>query len=250
MGVPLADDRGVDVHDFPFHLHPVDRHRDPVRYLLIQAVERLLPDQFCHDLTFRLVRDRIFIIKLRSVREIFQDHFHEFIRVVSAAGRYRHDLSKIVFFPVNIDRRKDVFFLYHIDLVDHKDDRCLHFLKLVNDVTLPGSYESGRLHQPEHYVYFIQRPLRDVHHILAQFIFRPVDPRRIDKHDLPLFCREHRLDAVPRGLRFVGCDRDLLSDQTVHQCGFSHVRSADQCGKTGSVIFSHVSSWSEIFTLF
>ena len=39
--------------------------------------------------------------------------------------RNRNDLCKIHFLPVHIDKVQQLFFLHHIDLVDHKDDRCI-----------------------------------------------------------------------------------------------------------------------------
>ena len=64
---------------------------------------------------------------------------------------------------------------------------------------------------------------------------------RVQKYDLSLVQRQYRLDTVTRGLRFVGCDGDLLSDQSVHQRRFPYVGTSDQGGKAGFIcrIFVH-----------
>ena len=40
---------------------------------------------------------------------------------------------------------------------------------------------------------------------------------RIHKNDLPFLRCQNRLDPVSCRLRFVGCDRNLLPDQIIHQ---------------------------------
>ena len=59
---------------------------------------------------------------------------------------------------------------------------------------------------------------------IAQFVFRLVNAGGIQEYDLSLVQRQYRLDTVTRGLRFVGCDGDLLSDQSVHQRRFPYVK--------------------------
>ena len=83
--------------------------------------------------------------------------------------------------------------------------------------------------------------LRHIYHVIAQFVFRLVNAGGIQEYDLSLVQRQYRLDTVTRGLRFVGCDGDLLSDQSVHQRRFPYVGTSDQCGKAGFVcrIFVH-----------
>ncbi len=41
------------------------------------------------------------------------------------------------------------------------------------------------------------------------------------------------------GLRFLRCNRNLLSDQVVHQRGFTNVRTSDQCYKTRFISLFH-----------
>ena len=76
---------------------------------------------------------------------------------------------------------------------------------------------------------------RNVDHIVTQLVFRLVDTGRIQEYDLSLFQGQYRLNTVTGGLRFVRCDGDLLSDQSVHQSGLTYVGTSDQCGKAGFV---------------
>ena len=244
MGISLADDRRIDVHHLPLHFHAVDRNRNTMRDFFIQAVKRFLADQLRHNLALRLVCDRVLIIELRTVRKVFQNHFNKLIRIVSAPCRHRHDIREVIFLPVCINSRKQILFLHHINLVDHKDDRRLYSLKLIDDVPFSGSDKRGRLHKPEHHIHFIQRALGYIYHIFAKLVLRLVDPRRINKHDLAVLRCKNGLDTVPRCLRFIRCDRDLLSDQMVHQGRLSYVRSADQSDKTGFKIIFHTYSSS------
>ena len=58
---------------------------------------------------------------------------------------------------------------------------------------------------------------------------RPVDPRRIDEHDLAAAL--HVLDGedpVAGGLRLVGDDGDLLADDPVQERGLAGVGPADE----------------------
>ena len=90
--------------------------------------------------------------------------------------------------------------------------------KLVCNVTLSCTDKSGRLYQPKDHIYIFECPLRYLDHVFAQFILRLVNTRSIQKNDLPVFAGIYRLDTVSGRLRFLGCDRDLLSDQMIHQC--------------------------------
>ena len=83
--------------------------------------------------------------------------------------------------------------------------------------------------------------LRNIDHVIAQLVFRLMNTGSVQKYDLSLVQCQHRLDTVTGGLGFVGCNGNLLSDQSVHQCGLSYVGTSDQCGKAGFVcqIFVH-----------
>ena len=74
-----------------------------------------------------------------------------------------------------------------------------------------------RLYQPEYHIYFIQRTFCHIDHIFSKLILGFMDSRCIYKYDLTVICGQYRLNAVTCRLWLVRCDRNLLSDQLVHQ---------------------------------
>ena len=69
-----------------------------------------------------------------------------------------------------------------------------------------------------------------------------MDTRGIEEDDLTVLTGVHGLDTVSGRLRLLGCDRDLLTDQMVHQCGLADIRTADDCCKSGFKIIFHIYS--------
>ena len=123
MGIPLADDRRIDIDDMLLKFHPFDRHCDAVGNFLFQTAQRLFPDHLCNDLTLRLVCDRIFIVEGFSIGKIFENAVQQRIGIVAAKCRYRDDFCKIHLFPVGFHRIQNGCFRNGVDLVDHEDDR-------------------------------------------------------------------------------------------------------------------------------
>ena len=106
-------------------------------------------------------------------------------------------------------------------------------------MALTGSDKGRRLNQPHNCVHLFQGTLCNGYHILSKLILRLMDTRRIQENDLSLLTGIDRLDTVSCGLGLIGCDGDFLADQLVHQGGLSHVRPANQSGKTGFTIVIH-----------
>ena len=82
---------------------------------------------------------------------------------------------------------------------------------------LAGTNKRARFDQPQNHIDLFQSAFGNGHHIFAQFIFRLMNTRCVQKYDLPLIARIDSLDPIARCLWFVGGDRDLLSDQPIHQ---------------------------------
>src|SRR4051812_29659528 len=57
---------------------------------------------------------------------------------------------------------------------------------------------------------------------------RAMDARGVVEDHLPAFAREDADQAVAGGLRFIGDDRHLLSQEVVHEGRLAGVRPADQ----------------------
>ena len=104
---------------------------------------------------------------------------------------------------------------------------------------LTGTDVGPRLHEPQDHIHLAECVLRNIHHVLTEFVFCLVDARCIEEDNLPVFICIHSLDPISRGLRFFRCDRDLLSDQVVHQRGLTNVRASDQCHKTRFISLFH-----------
>ena len=95
-------------------------------------------------------------------------------------------------------------------------------------MTLPAADEIRGLHQPQNHIRLLQGMLRHAHHIIAQLVFRLMDPRRVQKHDLPLLQGQYGSGSGAGGLGLRGGDRYLLPYEPIHQRGLSHVGPADQ----------------------
>ena len=125
MGFSFADNGRINIYNIFSPLHLLNGNRYAVWDLLIQTAQRLLPDQLRYDLTLWLVSHGVLIIKGRSIGQIFHNTGDQLLCIFLFQGRNRNDLCKIHFLPIHIDKVQQLFFLHHIDLVDHKDDRCI-----------------------------------------------------------------------------------------------------------------------------
>ena len=199
--------------------------------LLIQTAQGFLPYQLRHNLAHGLICHGILIIILRAIGQILENLLNQRVCIVSIQGRYRHNLIKIVQLPVGIDKNQNLFPLYCIRFVNNKNHRSLRLFKLFRDVALPRSDKGARLHQPENHIHLPKRALRHIDHVFSQLVLRLVNARRIQENDLPLITGIHSLNPVSRSLGLIGSNRNLLSNQPVHQCGFSYIRPANQSGK-------------------
>ena len=120
MGILFTDDRGVYICYFPIFalLHLLNRHRNPVRNLLIQGMEGLFPDELRHNLAFWLVGYSIFVIKHRAIRQVFENQPCQFLRMLPAEGGKGDYLCKIILLLVGCNAWQDIFFFYGIRLVN------------------------------------------------------------------------------------------------------------------------------------
>ena len=75
-----------------------------------------------------------------------------------------------------------------------------------------------------------------------------MDTRSIQENDLSLVAGVNGLDTVPCGLGLLGCDGDLLPDEMVHQGRLAHIRTPDNCYKSGFKIWCHENISSSFLT--
>ena len=74
--------------------------------------------------------------------------------------------------------------------------------------------------------------LSHIDHVFTQLVFCLVDTRCIKENDLSPVISVNGLNPVSGSLGLVRGDRDLLTDQMVHQCGLANIWASDQCYKS------------------
>ena len=104
-----------------------------------------------------------------------------------------------------------------VDLIDHKNDRCLAALKSFRNELISAANEFVRLDKPQYQVNTFHGSSRHLLHILAKLVLCLVNARRIKEDDLSPVIREYGFYSVSRRLRLVARDRDLLTDDAVHE---------------------------------
>ena len=159
MGIPLADNRGVNIHNravvsLPlFHL--VDGHRNAVRNLLIQAAESFFPDHLSDDLALGLVRDRVLVVEAGTIGQIFENAVQKRVKIPGTKSGNRHDISEIADLPVLVDEARNVLFFHGVNLVNNQNHRRFAFSHALGDMLFTGPDEMGRLHEPEYHVHLV-----------------------------------------------------------------------------------------------
>ena len=108
----------------------------------------------------------------------------------------------------------------------------MSFFQLLRDVAFPFSDKRRRFHQPQDHIHFVKRTLCHGNHILAKFILRLVDSRCVQKDNLSSLIMIHRLNPVSRRLWLIARNRDLLSDNAVHQRRLPDIGSSYQRHKS------------------
>ena len=88
------------------------------------------------------------------------------------------------------------------------------------------------LKEAEDHIDIFECSLCYLDHVLAQLVFCLVDTWGIKENDLTSVVSVNGLDPVSGRLRLIRSNCDLLTDQVVHQCGFSNIRSSDDRNKT------------------
>ena len=126
MRITLTNNCRININKFSVAgLHLINGYGNTMWYFFIQGAKRLLTDQFCHDLSLRLIGYGILIVKLRAIRQIFHNRIDQVFCIVAFKSRARYDFRKITDIFVGIDTLENLFSFDCVNLVDNKDDRCL-----------------------------------------------------------------------------------------------------------------------------
>ena len=229
MAVPLADDTCFNCREI---LRPllvgINLYRDSVRYLLVQRSKRLLADNLSGQLPHILIGDDLLIIILRTLGKSLQDCPDDFLDIESPQRGYNNDVVKCEHLLPRFQDLRSFLFVDRIDLVDDKDHRLLLLFELLRNIPITVSDIGRRFYQPENDIRIADRLVGHVDEILTELIVRfPDHAGRVEKDDLAFLSRKNCLYSVPGRLRPVAGNRDLLTDQMIHKCGFSHIRPSD-----------------------
>ena len=89
-------------------------------------------------------------------------------------------------------------------------------------------------HQEKDQIDFRAGGKRLIDHVFVQAAAGPVDAGGIEEEDLSAGKRMNPEDAVAGRLRLRRGDRNLLAENTIEQCRFADIRSADDGYETGA----------------
>ena len=128
-----------------------------------------------------------------------------------------------------------------INLIYYKYYLCRLILEALGYVGISSADEFVRLDEPENQVYTLHRGGGYFLHIDTELVLCLVNARSIEEDYLSPVIRKHCLYSVSCGLRLIRGNRDLLSDNAVHQCGFTDIRSSDKRYKA-ALCFSQINS--------
>ena len=197
-----------------------------MRDLLVQIAQQLLAHDLAHDLTVGLVGGHAVWEELRTLNRVLFKLADQLVKPVVRARGDGNDRVKGVRCAVRGDDREQILLLLDgIDLVDAQNRRTVALPDLLDQLRFDGADMRHRLDQQHHRVHVGDRLARDLDHIVAQAVARPVEARRVEQHKLRIAAVDDAADAVSRRLRFVGNDRDLLADKRVGKARFADVRT-------------------------
>ena len=140
-----------------------------------------------------------------------------------ADGDDIHEVHKVL---IGRDDRQQRVLFHGIDLVDDQNRRNLCFPDLLNQLLLLRADVCDRLNQQNDGVDVDDGLIDDVDHIIAQLCARPMEARRVDKHQLRIAAVDDGADAVARGLRLMRNNCNFLTHERVCKRGLANVRAA------------------------
>ena len=123
-----------------------------------------------------------------------------------------------------------------VDLVDDHDGRNAAPADAVDDFGRAFALLHG-VRDVEDHIGVGQGARHKLHHRLLQLVRGLQDAGRVGVDDLEILARDDAHDAVARGLRLGGDDREFFAHEGVHQRRFAHVGIADDIYEAGTVHF-------------
>ena len=225
--VALDDDRRGDAAQPPFLLVLVDDDRRGVGQLVAGEPEQLLADDLGGEEAVAPVGERAFIVQPRLLRQVRGDDRKQSLRVRGLRRRKRDELGEGMARLHLLQPGREVGAAGHrVELVGD-EERGLARRQQGEDGFVFLA-EAARLDDEENDVDVAERA-RDgaVQRAIERGGMPRLEARRIDEDELRFALRADSGDAMPRRLRLVRGDADLLPDQGVEQCRLADVRPPD-----------------------
>ena len=155
----------------------------------------------------------------------------EAVQVYSSLRRNRHNLGPGHRPAIGIDDRQQMGFVDRVNLIDEKEHRLATPFNdnsnLLDGKLVRRSGSSSRLDHHIEEVNLSNGLQCGPDHTPAQQMLRLMEARRIVKRHLRAREIQDTQHARPRGLRFVGHNRALLSQQCVQERRLPHIGTAD-----------------------
>ena len=205
MRVTLTDNRSFNIYKLTFarsFLHGINCNGNSMWNFRIKCVKRFFTDDLCGNLSLWLICHSVFIIKHRTIWQIFQNTRNNIFCILVTKRRTWNDLIKLIQFSISIDCLQYFIFINRIDFIDHKNDRQMQALQLFCDMAFACTNEGCWFHKPQNHINILQCTFCYLYHIFAKFILGFMDARCIQKNDLTIFTCIDRLDTVTGRLRF------------------------------------------------
>ncbi len=202
--------------------------------LLVVEFEDLFADDLRSEETQCFVRERVLGVERRAFGQQFEDDFEHPFDVEILLGRHRDDPCPGNLGLPFVDQRVQRFGRREVDFVDDHDRRDAALVDALDDFGRTVAPFDGVRHIEDH-VGVGHGSGHELHHRLLQLVRGLQDARRVGVDDLEILARDDAHDAVARGLRLGGDDRETLAHQGVHKRRFADSGVADDVYETAFV---------------
>ena len=237
----LAVDGGIQIDDAVVPLGElVNFHCRAMGNLPVKAPQQLLPDDFCHHLTLRLVGGDVLREQEGAFHRVLLAHSQQILHTVAGLGRNGHDCLEIRLLGINADNFQQLFLFHGVNLVDGKHHRAMVCLDFLEQSFLLGPQGSNWLHHQNGHIHIGNGFLGHIHHVVAQLGAGAMIAGGIHKDELGIVRGDNAPDAVAGGLGFIGYDCNFLPHQEIGQGGLSHIGAACN-GNHGGLCFHCIS---------
>ena len=227
MASLFAVNRGININNTIIPLRELcDLYCSAVGYFPIQRPQKLLADDFSHNLTFRLVSCGILREQERTFNSVILTNFQQLLHAVTGLGRNRDDCRKISCLRIKRnDFQQDILF-NRIDLIDRQHNRTTGCLQLVNQALFLGADGRNGFHHHNRQIHICNRTLGYIHHVVAKLCSCLMKTGGIHKHELRITLCHNTADSVTGSLGLIGNDGDFLANQIICQGGLTHIGSS------------------------